>query len=233
MPKELTSLKLATYNIHRCIGNDGEYNPDRTLEVIKQLDADIVALQEVETRTEGGLDLLDYFSGQTGMQAIPGLILFKAASRYGNAVLTRFQVKSLHQFDISFRSRERRGAISLVTQVEEKNVHLLATHLGLLPRERRVQVQSLLNVLDQEAADISILMGDLNEWFLWGRPLRWLYEHFSKTDAPATFPARFPALPLDRIWVQPRSYLQSVNPIKNSLTQTASDHLPLTAKLVF
>jgi len=74
-------------------------------------------------------------------------------------------------------------------------------------------------------------MGDLNEWFLWGRPLRYLQRHFKSGPAPATFPARFPLFALDRIWVEPRENLVSVKTVNNSLTRLASDHLPLVAEL--
>jgi endonuclease/exonuclease/phosphatase family metal-dependent hydrolase len=227
------SLTLATYNIHRCIGRDGKFDPDRIISIVNLLQADVIALQEVETREEGGLDLLDQFRRQTGMQTIAGPTMFNAGARYGNAILIRKEYQDLQRLDISVANREPRGAVSLLTQAGEQTIHLVATHLGLLPSERRTQVQSLLEIFRQKPADISVLMGDLNEWYLWGRPLRWLRKHFTTSPAPPTFPARFPLLALDRIWVQPQAYLHSIAPVSNTLTRIASDHLPLKGTLIF
>jgi endonuclease/exonuclease/phosphatase family metal-dependent hydrolase len=76
-----------------------------------------------------------------------------------------------------------------------------------------------------------VLAGDLNEWFLWGRPLRWLHAHFEETPAPATFPARLPLLALDRVWTSPRSMLRRLAVHRSPLARRASDHLPLVADL--
>lgn len=81
---------------------------------------------------------------------------------------------------------------------------MIATHLGLQPTERRWQVKQLLNLKSQQEADISCLLGDVNEWLLWGRPLRWLHRHFNASPHLATFPARWPLFALDRIWITPQ-----------------------------
>jgi endonuclease/exonuclease/phosphatase family metal-dependent hydrolase len=75
----------------------------------------------------------------------------------------------------------------------------VATHLGLNPRERHHQTRQLLALLKAPSADISVLMGDLNEWFLWGQNLRWLHAHFGVTPKYATYPAHWPLFALDRI----------------------------------
>jgi endonuclease/exonuclease/phosphatase family metal-dependent hydrolase len=76
-----------------------------------------------------------------------------------------------------------------------------------------------------------VLLGDLNEWLLWGQPLRWLHAYFKETPAPATFPARFPLFALDRVWVRPRSALVHLAANASELARRASDHLPITAVL--
>ncbi|MCP5274725.1 MAG: endonuclease/exonuclease/phosphatase family protein [Burkholderiales bacterium] len=227
----MTSLTLATYNIHRCIGTDGKFNPERIIEVIQQLDADIIALQEVETFRRERLNLLEHLSRHTGMYAVAGITMFSDISHYGNALLSRLDIEELHREDLSIKGREPRGAICIKTRLANKSIRVIATHLGLLPSERRTQTKQLLKLLEQESADISVLMGDLNEWYMWGRPLRLLRKHFNKTIAPLTFPSRFPFFALDRIWVEPQSCLRSVVSIKNRTTKKASDHLPLVATL--
>jgi endonuclease/exonuclease/phosphatase family metal-dependent hydrolase len=78
----------------------------------------------------------------------------------------------------------------------------------------------------------AVLLGDLNEWLLWGRPLRWLNRHFASTANPRTYPARFPLFALDRIWARPRTLLRSVETHTSPLARLASDHLPLKAVLM-
>ena len=78
----------------------------------------------------------------------------------------------------------------------------------------------------------TLLMGDLNEWYLWGRPLRWLHSHFRERPmAPPTFPARRPVFALDRIWVAPAGSLRRLQRHTSPLARIASDHLPLVAEV--
>ena len=77
----------------------------------------------------------------------------------------------------------------------------------------------------------TVLMGDLNEWFLWGRPLRWLHAWFGATPAPATFPSALPVFALDRIWVRPRELVARIFVPAGPYVRDASDHLPLVAQL--
>ena len=107
----------------------------------------------------------------------------------------------------------------------------MATHLGLRPAERREQVQQLLHLFREHPHDPSVLLGDLNEWFLWGRPLRRLHRHFRHTPSPATFPSGMPFLALDRIWAHPRTMLRKLTVHRTPTARAASDHLPLVATL--
>lgn len=233
MDYKKTSLTLATYNIHSCIGRDGIFDPDRIIDVIRQLDADIIALQEVESPYNSLENLIDTFSEKTGMQIIPGHTIVRETSSYGNAILTRREITDIHHINISVKSRESRGVIRFMVQWGGLTIHIIATHLGLRRHERRIQAQHLLKEFKRHPSDISVLMGDLNEWQRWGKPLRQLRKHFNDIQTPATFPAHYPVFSLDRILVQPRSYLQSIGPVKNKLTRMASDHLPLKATLSF
>jgi endonuclease/exonuclease/phosphatase family metal-dependent hydrolase len=114
-------------------------------------------------------------------------------------------------------------------------VHLrvVATHLGLRPAERREQVQRLLRLFTWGPDERAVLMGDLNEWFLWGRPLRRLHRHFKPTPACNTFPAKMPFLALDRMWAHPGEILRELKAHDSPLARVASDHLPLVATVEF
>jgi len=225
------NMRLATYNIHACIGADGRFDPGRTVGVLRQMNADVVALQEVDNHPLGEVELLDYLSRETGLAAFAGPTLQRDTRHYGNALLTRLPTLTLKQIDLSLPRREPRGAIHALLDWNGQNLQVVATHLGLRPGERRQQVRRLLALYNSGPAALSVLLGDLNEWLLWGRPLRWLRRHFSATPQPRTYPARFPLFALDRIWVHPRSAMRRLAVHDSPLARIASDHLPLMAEL--
>lgn len=229
MTPRIMKLTLATYNIHAGIGMDGHFNPQRITKVLAELNADIVTLQEVEHHQVGGQDMLDYLATETGYKSIAGPTLQRNRRHYGNALLTRLPVLSVRLIDLSIPNREPRGAIDIVLEGKADPLHVVATHLGLRPSERRHQVRHLLTLFDPDSDDIAILMGDLNEWFLWGRILRWLHAYFQPVPAKATYPARCPLFALDRIWVRPHNKLISLQVHNSKMARSASDHLPLKA----
>jgi endonuclease/exonuclease/phosphatase family metal-dependent hydrolase len=222
---------LATYNIHACIGADHRFEPDRIVQVLNELDVDVVALQEVEHHAIDDYDLLDYLAKKTGLTSIAGPTLLRETRDYGNALLTRLPVVTARRIDLSLPQREPRGALDVMHDWRGQRLRVVATHLGLRPGERRRQVRRLLALFESGCADISVLLGDLNEWILWGRPLRWLRRHFAPTPHPRTYPARFPLVALDRIWVHPRAALTRLGIHDSPTARTASDHLPLKAEL--
>ncbi len=227
----MAEIRLASYNVHRAIGTDGQCQPQRILDVLRQIDADIVALQEVEAHDDGG-DMLAWLAEQTGFRAIAGTTLKRHDGHFGNGLLTRVPVKEVGHVDLSFRRREPRAAIAVDLEVEGcAGLRVVATHLGLRPAERRDQVERLLQLFTWDPDARGVLVGDLNEWFLWGRPLRHLHRHFDPTPARATFPSRMPVLALDRIWTHPGSMLRGLEVHETELARTASDHLPLVATL--
>lgn len=227
-------IVVVSYNVHGGIGVDGRFLPKRIAGVLGELNADIVALQEVESRTTG-FDMLAYLRDETGYHAIPGPTLTRPDGEYGNALLTRFAPNRVRQIDLSVGRHEPRGAIDATlhcaTDVDPSPLRVIATHLGLWPGERRMQVRRLLTSLAEQPGVPTVLLGDVNEWFLWGRPLRWLHAYFEGAPHVATFPSRFPFLALDRVWTCPRSVLLSVSRHHSTLAKLASDHLPLVARL--
>ncbi|MDQ6917706.1 MAG: endonuclease/exonuclease/phosphatase family protein [Pseudomonadota bacterium] len=226
----LRPLRIATYNIHDAVGSDRSFLPARIAAVLMELSADIVAIQEVGLHATG-TDVLAHLRDATGYASVLGPTRIRHAGEYGNALLTRFVVQDTTLIDLTFKRREARGALDVVLDCDGAPLRVIATHLGLRPAERRTQIQQLLRVLEAQTAFPTVLMGDLNEWFLWGRPLRWMHAHFKKTPAMATFPARAPFLALDRIWVEPRSLLRRIWVHSSPLARSASDHLPLLAEI--
>lgn len=226
-------IRLATWNLHRCIGRDGLMSPERCAAVLQEIDADIIALQEVESRPGHALDALAYLARKTACQAIPGMTMVKADTHYGNALLTRLPVAKVRRHDLSVARREPRAAVEAVLEPDRLRLQVIATHLGLRPAERREQVRRLLPLIDSKGCDLVVLAGDLNEWFLWGRPLRVLHRLFPGMPHRRTWPARLPLFSLDRIWVHPRRALHGLTVHRSTLASRASDHLPLVAEIIY
>jgi endonuclease/exonuclease/phosphatase family metal-dependent hydrolase len=223
-------LTIATYNIHGAVGCDRRFEPARIVQVLREMDADIVALQEVPL---GGLqfpNVLTMLRHATGFHGVEAPTFDIAYRRYGNAVLSRYPIVDTRAINLSFGKREPRGALDADIDCHGHPLRVVATHLGLRPAERRDQIRRLLQVFDTDRMPV-ILLGDVNEWFVWGRPLRWLVSHFESVPAPTTFPARWPIFALDRIWIRPRHRLVHVRRHATRLARVASDHLPLVAHI--
>lgn len=226
----MPTLRLASYNVHRGIGRDRKFMPERILGVIQEIEPDVIALQEVEAQDSGG-DMLAWLAQKTGYQAIAGTTLKRHDGHYGNGMLSRCPIQSKSLCDLSWRRREPRGAIAADVDCGGRTLRVVATHLGLRPAERREQVERILRLFSWKEDDRAVLMGDLNEWFLWGRPLRHLHRYFDETPALATFPSSHPILSLDRFWAHPGTMLKKLEVHKTPLARIASDHLPLVATI--
>jgi endonuclease/exonuclease/phosphatase family metal-dependent hydrolase len=226
-------LSVASYNIHRCVGVDGRCDPLRIAQVIRELDADIVGLQEVHSRVtdDEQAHQLDFLADATGLHAIPGHTLYHHDGHYGNALLTNAPILVVRPFDLSVPGREPRGGIDAKINIAGENLRVIVTHLGLWPAERRLQVKRLLPILAEEPTRLIVMLGDINEWQPRARSLRWLQTYFGDAPAPRTFPTRLPLFALDRIWAKPREALLRVHVSTSPLARLASDHLPVTATI--
>lgn len=224
-------LRLATWNIHRGIGRDGVQNLRRIALVIGEINPDLIGLQEVEQRAGESGDEAWSLKTLTGMELVVGPTMRHETDEYGNALLTRLPVLEVERYDLSVRHREPRGLLIAHLDWRGERLQVAVTHLGLRPGERRQQVRALIEHLTGRGRSPLILLGDFNEWLIWGRPLRWLHRHFGYARSPATFPSRWPLLRLDQILVDPPHRLRSLATLQSPLAKTASDHLPLTAFL--
>jgi endonuclease/exonuclease/phosphatase family metal-dependent hydrolase len=227
-----TTLTIATWNIHGGVGIDGRYSAARIIDVLSELDADVVALQEVAS-LQAHENFLVEIERETGYHVAAGTLRQRVGSDFGNAVLSRYPFESIARLDLAVRSYEPRGALDVCMSIGSQPLRVIATHLGLRPGERREQVRRLLGAIEREAPHPIVLMGDLNEWYLWGRPLRWLHSHFRETSAALrTFPSWRPMFALDRIWVSPAGRLRRIARHVSPLARMASDHLPVKAEIL-
>jgi endonuclease/exonuclease/phosphatase family metal-dependent hydrolase len=226
-------LLVASYNVHHCVGLDGRRDVDRVGEVVKNLGASVVALQEVgcSARGEGAEAQVHRIAAIARMEPVPGPTFEKKDGAFGNAVLSKLPVLAVRTLDLSFGRREPRGALDVDLDAGDRRLRVIATHLGLAPRERRHQVRTLLERVSHDDEAVTVLLGDINEWFVYGRPLRWLHARFGRVPHVRTWPAFLPVFALDRVWVHPVQALKNLSPDKARPARTASDHLPVVATL--
>jgi endonuclease/exonuclease/phosphatase family metal-dependent hydrolase len=219
---------LASYNIHGAVGVDGRYDPERVSRVIAALDADAVVLQEVDSRRHGGGQRqLRFLARTTGLSAIPGPTIVAGNGEYGNAVLTRLEVRRVRRLDLSEPRREPRGALDLTLSRGEATARVVGTHLGLGWRERRRQAERLVEEMERFPRCTVVILGDFNEWLPLRAAVRLLRRECGRVPAPPTFPSRLPLVALDRAWVAPRQKLVEVQVVRTAESRVASDHLPL------
>jgi endonuclease/exonuclease/phosphatase family metal-dependent hydrolase len=220
-------IRVLTWNVHSCIGTDRRFDPERVKAIIHSLDPDIAALQEVDSRRDlrDGFDLLGNTLGD-----------HRAAVRtvrtpdgdYGHMLLSRWEIVSWTHHDLSFRRREPRSLIEARVQTDAGPVSVLAAHLGLNHGERRQQAARIAALA--EADDLpTVILGDFNEPTGRGTAERMFGKRFRSVGRLATFPSRWPLLPLDRIWFEPD--LALIDTGVHRATPQASDHLPLWADL--
>jgi endonuclease/exonuclease/phosphatase family metal-dependent hydrolase len=230
MVSRTNTLTVASYNVHRCVGRDGKHDPGRVAKVIEELQADVVALQEVDYRyhIRRGVDQLRFLAEATGLESVWGPVLYGPRSgQYGNGLLTRHEVLAVRGIDLSVPRHQRRGALDVDLDVHGTRVRIIAAHLGLGLNERQDQVRRLLQALHDHDGGPLVLLGDFNEWRPPSRPLRRLHRHFGRTPGVRSFPSNFPLFALDRIWVQPRAALVALEVHNSHWARRASDHLPV------
>lgn len=234
-------LSVASYNIHRGIGADRRRDLGRILAVIEALDAEVLALQEVETPAEPApaADTLALLPRLTalGYEPLLGPTLRGGGHDYGNLLLSRVPILSTERMEISVPGREPRGLIAAELQQSDRSVRVMATHLGLGMRERRARLTQLVRRIDHYQAKSMcepvqgaplVLLGDLNHAFAWSLGLRPLHQRLSAVPARATFPARWPVLSLDRIFYSGLT-LEAGGIARSPMSALASDHRPVWA----
>lgn len=225
-------IRFASYNVHGWLGSDRRWAPDRVFSVVRELDADVLGLQEVILPVGGEQKAsVDRLLRATGLQALHGPTLLRRDGHYGNLLLTRWPALQVRRWNLSVPGREPRGALDVDLDVRGFTVRIVSTHLGRRAAERERQMDQLLDVVAGSEGDPLVMMGDFNEWLPWNGRLRRIQARFGPGHPRATFPSRFPLLALDRIWVRPAGALKEIGVHRSPLSRVASDHLPLRACL--
>ncbi|MFB2565302.1 endonuclease/exonuclease/phosphatase family protein [Rhizobium sp. IMFF44] len=224
---------IASYNVHKCVGADRRFDPERTSRVIHEIDADVIGLQEADTRFGERTGILDLrrLERETGLIPVPIAGVTKAHGWHGNVVLFKQgTVRDVHQ--INLPGLEPRGALIAELELARGgSLRIIAAHLGLLHRSRAQQTRLIVDLMNDGSETPTILLGDLNEWRLGDRSsLNTIQNAFGPLPpAVPSFPSALPLLALDRIMANRRGMISAVEVHDSPLARVASDHLPIKA----
>ena len=226
------SALIASYNIHKGVGRDRRFDPHRTVMVIKEINPDVIALQEADRRfgNRSGLLDIDMLKRECGLVPVPLAFSQGGHGWHGNVILYRQgSVAAIRQ--INLPGLEPRGALVVDLDLPAGPLRIIAAHLGLLRRSRALQIAALISIAKPRDDRPVLLMGDFNEWRLGNRSsLQGLAPAFGPLHAAIpSFPSRFPVWALDRVFGYPSNLISSVTLHDTPLARIASDHLPLKA----
>jgi len=220
-----TTIRIASYNIRKARGLDQRRSPERTIAVINALGADVVVLQEADKRLGQRLPALPraMIESETDFYLLGVCPDDISLGWHGNAVLVRRGIGAQLRERITLPGFEPRGAVQLTLDVGE-GLTLVATHLGLLRRDRRAQLAMLEQATTGDAR--VVIAGDFNEWS-GHRGLEPLAERFVTHSPGRSFHARRPLAGLDRFAVTQGIDVVGGGVEQGALARVASDHLPV------
>jgi endonuclease/exonuclease/phosphatase family metal-dependent hydrolase len=232
------SLRIATYNIHRSRGMDRRTMPLRVAEVIREMNADVIALQEVIGAGPSGPGQAEEIGAALGMGWVMHSVRMLRNHHFGNVVLSRFPVMHHGHYDLSWRTCEERACQRVDLDLgDEAVLHVYNVHLGTAVLERRYQAARLAGfVHDHRIKGPKVILGDFNEWMK-GLATKTLSALFESVDIAAhlrrrrTYPGLFPVLHLDHIYYEGDVTVRSLELVRTRKALVASDHLPLVADL--
>lgn len=224
-------LRVLTWNVHGCVGRARRFDPHGVVAELHRLAPDIAALQEVDARQHraAGIDTFALLRAATGGAFAEARTIRTPRGDYGHVLASRWPLDHVERIDLSYRGREPRLAISAQVRHPERDIRVVAAHLGLGGRERTFQIRVLLEHLGREPRGPALVLGDFNEWRQGGLATRSLCPPFEIAAALPSFPARRPLFALDRIWCR-----RPLDPHASRVDLTArafSDHLPVLAEI--
>lgn len=224
-------LRVASYNVHACVGSDGVYDPERVLAVLHRIDAHVFALQETIDADWRGDSLVAHFARQLGAIPFFAPTLSIGGRRFGNLTLVRGRPATGRQVALPHVVGEPRSAVAVEFAAEGRGWQVVNTHFGLVGAERSRQARAVLALCREADGLAQVLAGDLNEWRP-GARLGGLTRYFAPPPRRCrTFPSRWPLLPLDRVLVRAPARVATLGVERSRLARLASDHLPVVADL--
>lgn len=223
-------LRVASWNIRKCLGTDRRRDPDRTLRVIAATRADIVVLQESDRRLSPRPAALparlieaasDYRPLPLGQSAV-------SLGWHGNAILVRPEVELVARHCLDLPSLEPRGAVAADLRRGHEAFRVVGVHLGLLGADRLRQLGRIAEWIRRQAPLPTLILGDFNEWSP-DAPFPALADGWRVFAPGPSFHARLRLAPLDRIVLGHGLELAATGMMDQGEAARASDHLPIWA----
>jgi endonuclease/exonuclease/phosphatase family metal-dependent hydrolase len=221
-------LRVATWNVHSGIGQDGAYDLDRVISFIQRHDPDIVALQEIDSRGRPGHLPLDQLKAVLGPHAAEAKTIIAEDGDYGHVLISRWPIEHVVIHDLSVGRREPRHLLEATISTPGGNITVGAVHLGFHITEIRQQLRRI-SAVAKDAQGAFLMIGDFNDWHRQvRRQMRKLGLGWTNLN---TFPAFRPFLSLDGIFAKPAGSL--VRFWTDAEARIGSDHLPVFADVRF
>lgn len=227
-------MKVASYNIHKGVGSDRRRSPERILEVLCEIDADVIALQEADRRLGQRVQVIDprLLDEQGEWVAAPVGVRAASMGWHGNAILVRRSATILACGPIHLPALEPRGAAMADVEIAGHSLRIVGMHLDLSGLWRRKQARAIIAHVEAcPRALPAVLMGDLNEWSAASGCLRDFGRDYRFAATGPSFHARRPIGRLDRIMASPRLRIVDAGVHATASARKASDHLPIWATL--
>ncbi|MEP9378811.1 endonuclease/exonuclease/phosphatase family protein [Aquabacter sp. CN5-332] len=244
-PAPPARLRVVTYNVRRCYGLDGRYSPERIAEVLTEIQADVVALQELDVKRvrSGGIDQALAIASALRMNLHFHPAVRVVEELYGDAILSALPLRLVKAGPLPGTGGplriEPRGALWVEASLPGAQVQIINTHFGLLSRERLIQARAMLGpdwLGHPACTGPVVLLGDLNS-----RPSSLAYRHLAARLEDAqrsggrrplpTFPTRWPVLRIDHVFVGGGIEVENVRTLRGGIARRASDHVPLCVDL--
>ncbi len=255
-------IRLLTYNIHKAIGNDRKYFLKRIIEILKESNADIICLQEVDflvprSHNEHSAEKI---AEELGYYYELGLNVYLKKGAYGNATLSKYPILFSENMNLTWGIKKRRGCLITKIQIppqlfygkkirlsQKIDTYILNIHLGLVNFERIWQIQKLLSnsYLDSVKKEPIIIAGDtndsgskldfiLNKNEFFDTAILYRTHYKIKKNEFNTFPSYTPKplVRLDKAFINQRWIVKNHYVLKNKLTKIASDHYPVIIELI-
>lgn len=228
------TIRVASYNMRKAIGTDRRRNPERIVQVLREIDADVIALQEADRRFGQRQAVLPakLLEEQGGWKPVAVNLRSGSMGWHGNALLVRREATVISCAALHLPTLEPRGAVMADVAIGDTTIRIVGMHLDLSGLWRRRQAHA---IMAQVAADArpypTVMMGDLNEWSRQAGCLRDFATGYRFAATGPSFHARRPVARLDRIMVSPGLSVTDCGVHGSPAARVASDHLPIWADL--
>ena len=222
-------MRIASYNIRKAIGLDWRRDGDRIADVLFEMNADVVVVQEADKRVgaRAGVLPLSRLERELDYELANLSVRPQSHGWHGNAILFRNTLRVEETQRIDIPTIEPRGVVS--ASFRDPQFEILGVHLGLTPGMRRRQMQALATHIEGRSHPV-IIAGDFNEW----KKDAGVFGPSAEMVLPGlSFHASRPTAALDRFVLAGTTRYVSSHVHKSELARRASDHLPIVLDIDF